>query len=350
MNTDELADFVIEHGQPKYRGEQIARWLGRGVVDIDEMTDLPKDFRSKIRDCCETGAPAIIDKFVSGRDGTVKYVFSFSNNCVLEGALLKYKHGNTACISSQAGCRMGCKFCASKPEDYLRNLSCGEMLGQVFAINRDIRDIGEAEKVNHVVVMGIGEPFDNYDNCLKFLKLLHDNPETGIGYRKMTVSTCGVVPGIETLADEGLQIGLSVSLHAPDDKTRGTLMPINKKYRVRQLIEACGLYAKKTGRRVTFEYALIDGVNDSEWHAAELVRKLKGMLCHVNLLPVNSIEGFGHKPPERIKIDRFEAILRGGGINATVRRVLGADIKAACGQLRKSQLESDSSVVTVESE
>jgi len=219
--------------------------------------------------------------------------------------------------------------------DFHRDLSPGEMLGQVFTINRDA-----GEKVNNVVVMGVGEPFDNYDSCISFIRLLHENPEASIGYRKVTISTCGLIPGIEKLAAEGLKAGLSVSLHAPDDRTRSSLMPINNRYPVGELLKACDMYAKSSGRRVTFEYAMINGVNDSERQARELALKLRGMLCHVNIIPINAVAGRGHRPPDKEKIARFEGVLRKGGVNATVRRVLGADIDAACGQLRSVNIQT----------
>ena len=254
---------------------------------------------------------------------------------------MKYRHGNTVCVSSQAGCRMGCSFCASKPEGFSRDLSCGEMLGQVTAISRDI----SSQVVDNIVIMGVGEPFNNYDNCLKFIRLLHDNPEIGISYRKVTISTCGLIPGIERLMVEGAPINLSISLHASNDRVRSALMPINKKYNINKLIEASRLYTKATGRRVTFEYAMISGVNDSEAFASELAAKLAGMLCHVNLIPVNAIEGSPYKPSDRTTIDRFENRLRRSGVNVTVRRALGGDVSGACGQLRSSGLADDEKMI-----
>ena len=334
LNIAELEAVAIGYGQPKFRGGQLLRWIGRGAVHFEEMTDLPKSFRDEIAVSYETGIPAIVDKVYSKKDGVVKYIFSAQDGNVVEGVLMRYKHGFTACISSQAGCRMGCRFCASKPEGFSRGLSCGEMLGQVLAMNRDL-----GERIGNVVVMGIGEPFDNYDNCLKFARLLHENPEAGIGYRKVTVSTCGVVPGIYRLAGEGLPIGLSVSLNAPNDEVRDIIMPINRKHRIKELLEACNTYICKTGRRVTFEYAMISGVNDHDAHAREVAAKLKNMLCHVNLIPVNRVEGSGFMPSSRLQISRFEGILQSGGVNATIRRTLGADIGAACGQLRKMSIQ-----------
>jgi 23S rRNA (adenine2503-C2)-methyltransferase len=244
---------------------------------------------------------------------------------------MKYRHGYTACVSSQAGCRMGCAFCASAPSAFSRSLSPGEMLGQVAAIGR-----AEGVAVGHVVVMGIGEPFDNYDGTLKFAALLHEHGKTGVGYRKLTISTCGHLPGILRLAREGLPIGLSVSLHAPNDAVRSALMPINRKYSIDKLIEGCKIYTYATKRRITFEYALIRGVNDSPGAAAELAGRISGMLCHVNLIPVNRTERSRYEPPPAGAVAAFAGALRRGGIETTVRRELGADVMAACGQLRNS--------------
>jgi 23S rRNA (adenine2503-C2)-methyltransferase len=278
-----------------------------------------------------TGIPAIAGVYPSRRDETVKYAFRTWDGNIIESVLMKYRHGYTVCVSSQAGCRMGCAFCASAPAAFSRSLSPGEMLGQVAAIGR-----AAGVPVGHVVVMGIGEPFDNYDSTLKFAALLHEHGELGIGYRKLTISTCGHLPGIRRLAGEGLPIGLSVSLHAPNDAIRSSLMPINRKYSIDKLIEGCKIYTYATKRRITFEYALIGGKNDSPGNARELAGRLRGMLCHVNLIPVNRTERSGFEPPPGNAVAAFVGALRRGGIEATVRRELGADVMAACGQLRNS--------------
>lgn len=278
-----------------------------------------------------TGIPAIAGVYPSRRDETVKYAFRTWDGNIIESVLMKYRHGYTACVSSQAGCRMGCAFCASVPAAFSRSLSPGEMLGQVAAIGR-----ASGAPVSRVVVMGIGEPFDNYDSTLKFAALLHEHGEIGIGYRKLTISTCGHLPGIRRLAGEGLPIGLSVSLHAPNDAIRSSLMPINRKYSIDKLIEGCKIYTYATKRRITFEYALIGGVNDSPGSARELAGRLRGMLCHVNLIPVNRTERSAFAPPPGSVVSAFADALRRGGIEATVRRELGADVMAACGQLRNS--------------
>jgi 23S rRNA (adenine2503-C2)-methyltransferase len=337
MDRAELTAWIAAFGQPGFRGGQIFRWIGRGAVSFEEMTDLPRALAADLARRCVTGVPERIARFQSQRDDTVKYAFRTRRGPVVESVLMRYHYGLSVCVSSQDGCRMGCAFCASRPEGFAGNLSPGEMFGQVGAIQRE-----SGRRVGHVVVMGVGEPFDNYDNTLKFIRLLHEHEETNVGYRKVTISTSGVVPGIRRLAESGLPIGLSVSLHAPNDGLRDRLMPVNKKYSIDKLLEGCKIYTGKTKRRVTFEYALIEGVNDSPEHAAELARRLKNMLCHVNLIPVNRTEGTDFRPSPQHSVRRFESLLSGGGVRTTVRRALGADISAACGQLRNHMSRSKS--------
>jgi len=320
---------LIEPDGHAWRSDQIFSWLGRGARSFDEMTNLPRDLRAALAQTAITGIPEVVGARHSERDGTVKYALKMSDGCIVESVLMRYKHGDSICVSSQAGCRMGCAFCATKPGSFARDLTPGEMYGQVILA-------GQIGRIGNVVVMGVGEPFNNYDNTLKFIRLLHEHPETGIGYRKVAISTCGILPGILRLAEEGLPIGLSVSLHAPRDTVRSSLMPVNHSFSIDKLLEACKIYTCKTKRRVTFEYALIEGINDAPDDAFELLRRVRGMLCHINLIPVNNTGDSSFKPSSKEGIKRFAGILENGGAQVTVRRRLGSDIMAACGQLRNT--------------
>jgi 23S rRNA (adenine2503-C2)-methyltransferase len=331
----ELEEMLSGIGQQKFRAKQIFQWLGRGIKDIDDMTDLSKALRQRLKDIAYIDSLEIVNKLVSKIDGTTKYLFKLKDGNIIESVLMDYKHGFTVCISSQVGCRMGCKFCASTGISLVRNLSAGEMLNQVLSIQSD-----EGIKVGNIVIMGIGEPMDNYYNVVKFLNIAHDLESLNISYRRMTVSTCGLVPGILKLSQEKLPINLAISLHAPNDEIRDTIMPVNKKYSIDKMIEACKIYTEATKRRITFEYAMIAGINDSIEHAIELARRIKGMLCHVNLIPVNTIEHAEFKQSDRKHIEKFKEILERHGIDTTVRRELGEDINAACGQLRRSIIEN----------
>lgn len=342
LNLDEMQQIFIEKGIEKFRAKQVFQWLHRGIRTFDEMTNLSKQLRERLQEWSYISNLKIESKLVSKLDGTAKYLFSLghgdtinnvSQKNVIESVLMKYKHGNTVCITSQIGCKMGCKFCASTGIPFIRNLTPGEMLDQVISIQMDC-----GERVSNVVIMGIGEPLDNYENVIKFLRLLNHEEGLNIGYRHISLSTCGLVPEILKLAKEAMPITLSISLHAPNDEIRGSTMPINKKYSIDKLIEACKIYTETTKRRISFEYAVIAGVNDSPDNAAELARKIKGMLCHVNLIPVNAVEGTGYKQGDRYRIENFKNILEKFGIETTVRREMGADIQAACGQLRRSTL------------
>ena len=326
-------------GKHDYRSAQIFKWLGRGAATFAEMTDIPLNLRASLSERAVTGIPQIVGEARSERDGTVKYAMRTSGGGIVESVLMSYRHGYSVCVSSQAGCRMGCTFCATKPGSFTGSLSPGEMYGQVAAIAYNAAQ----DRIGHVVVMGVGEPFDNYDNTLKFVRLLHEHQGTSISFRKITISTCGILSGILRLAEEGLPVGLSVSLHAPNDALRSRLMPVNRSCSIDKLLEGCKIYTYKTKRRVTFEYALIDGVNDAPDDAYELLRKIRGMLCHVNIIPVNKTENSGHLgylPSPRESVRRFVAILAEGGAQATVRRTLGTDIAAACGQLRNKAYET----------
>lgn len=326
LDFDRLAEFVQANGMPKYRTEQLFRWISRGVLSFSEMTDISKDLRAKLDDIASLPVLNIEKKLVSS-DGTVKFLFTLADGEHVETVVMKYEHGNSVCISSQVGCRMNCAFCASSLKGLQRCLTSGEMLAQVAVANKECG-------VSSVVVMGIGEPMDNYDNILTFLGNLSDPRGLAMSLRHVSVSTCGIVPKINELAEKKLQLTLSVSLHAPDDETRNKIMPINRRWNVKELIGACKNYIEKTGRRISFEYTLIDGVNDSVRHAETLANLLRGMLAHVNLIPVNYVPERGFKPASSNNVRRFYDTLKNKGINVTVRRTLGSDINAACGQLR----------------
>lgn len=329
MDLEALKEYLAGLGLPPYRGEQIFRWMHRGVSSFEEMSDLPLSLREKLKGQCTLEVLQTETVQISRRDGTRKYLFSLEDGQKIESVLMRYRYGNTACISSQAGCRMGCAFCASKEGGLIRQLTEGEMLEQVLRMKRE-----SGLEIQHVVVMGTGEPFDNYRNLVGFLRLLHNPLGLGMSYRSMTVSTCGLIPGIDAFAGDMPQTTLAVSLHAPQETLRSRLMPINRKYPLKELMEACRRYTQRTNKRITFEYVLIEGVNDSGRMAESLALLLKGMLCHVNLIPFNGIyrNAFRSASPEVCR--RFLRILSDNGIQATLRRELGRDIDGACGQLR----------------
>ncbi len=329
MLPEELATYMGALGQPKYRADQVFRWLHSVGVGFDGMTDLSKPLREKLKENCFIPDVTIAAKQVSAIDGTVKYLFRLYDGEYIESVFMRYHHGNTLCISTQAGCRMGCKFCASTLKGLKRNLLAAEMISQIQAAEKDT-----GERVSGVVLMGMGEPLDNYDNVLKFLRLVNHPKGLNIGHRHISLSTCGLVDNIKRLGEEKLQITLSVSLHAPNDALRQSIMPIANKYSVDELLQACRDYEKQTGRRTSFEYALISGVTDTPELAEELGKKLKGSLCHVNLIPVNEIKERSYRSATRTAAATFVKILEKFGITATVRRKLGSDISAACGQLR----------------
>ena len=333
MEIDELEGFVLSLGEPKFRARQIFEWVNKGVKDIDSMTNLSKDLRENLKRKAYINNFEIVKKLISKIDGTRKYIFKLYDNDVIESVLMKYSYGFSVCISSQAGCRMGCSFCASTGAGFKRNLTAGEMLDQVLTIKNDIK-----ERIGNIVIMGIGEPFDNYDNLIKFLRLVNHKDGLNIGLRYITVSTCGLVPQILKFSKENMPVTLSVSLHAPDDETRSKIMPVNNKYPLDKLVEACKIYTMITNRRITFEYSLINGINDSSGHAEKLASLIKGMLCHVNLIPVNTVSNTGYKRSSRESIEMFKNILEKHGIKVTIRRGLGRDIDAACGQLEEEIL------------
>ena len=330
---DELAEYLQSIGEAKFRTEQIFSWLHKGVESFDEMTNLSKITREKQSQECFVSTLKIREKYVSKLDKTTKYLFELPDGNCIESVVMYYKHGITICISSQIGCRMGCGFCASTIGGLYRNLTPGEILNQVIFASKDI-----GERISNIVMMGIGEPLDNFDNVVKFLHNVNHPKGINIGYRHISLSTCGVVPKIYELAEQDMPITLSVSLHAPNDEIRSSIMPINKKYHIDELMRACRDYIKKTTRRISFEYSLISGVNDSLENADELAGLLRGMLAHVNLIPVNKIEERDYHKGDKKQIRAFCERLMSHGINATVRRELGSDIQASCGQLRKKLL------------
>jgi len=331
LTLTELENFLYELGAEKYRAKQVAEWIfQKGAASFQEMTNLSRVLRERLNNVAWISRPEVLARQVSKRGDTVKYLFGLHDGQAVESVLMKHDYGNSVCVSTQVGCRMGCRLCASGLEGLVRNLSPGEIYDQVLVIQQDT-----GERVSHVVIMGSGEPLDNYGATLAFIHNITAAYGLNISYRHITVSTCGLVPGIRELAGEKLALTLAVSLHAPNDLLRNSLVPINKKYPLKELMSACRDYARETGRRVTFEYALIAEVNDSRDHAMELGRLLAGMLCHVNLIPANPVAERGVKPPSREQVDLFKTILEKQGITTTVRRELGADIDAACGQLRR---------------
>lgn len=334
MYPAELEEYFLSIGEPKYRAGQVFARLSAGDTDFSVMTALPSALRTRLSESCVIARAEIASRLVSKIDGTIKYLFSFSDGEKIESVLMRYKYGNTVCISTQAGCRMGCSFCASPLNGFRRNLTAGEMLEQVMAVMRDT-----GEKVTGIVLMGIGEPLDNYDNVLRFLRLVNDPAGLNISHRHISLSTCGLVDRIDALSREKLQITLSVSLHAPCDEIRCRIMPVAKIYPFDSLMAACRRYTAATNRRISYEYALISGVNDSDRDAHSLGRLLAGQLCHVNLIPVNEVKERGYKKSTRERVNGFAGILESYKINTTVRRRLGGDINASCGQLRAEHTE-----------
>ncbi len=331
MSRTELAAFLSELGQPRFREKQVFQWLHRGVESFDEMSNLPKPLREQLKENCTLTVPQVARKQVSKIDGTIKYLWELADGNCVESVLMRYKHGNTICVSSEVGCLMGCAFCASTLGGLVRRLTPAEILDQVIFTQKD-----SGLPISNIVMMGIGEPLDNYDNVMRFLTLVNDSEGLNIGMRHISLSTCGLVEKIDRLADEGLQLTLSVSLHAPDDATRSRLMPVNRAVGVDRLMESCRRYFDKTGRRISYEYAMVDGVNDSDWQADRLAALLKGQGAHVNLIPLNNVEESPLKPSRRVAA--FQKRLESHGVTCTVRRKLGGDIDASCGQLRRKAM------------
>lgn len=331
MTLEELTAWFKEQGEPAFRAKQVFQWLYRGVTSFDEMSNLSKALRQKLNETCFIAVPKVARKQVSALDGTIKYLWELEDGNCIETVLMRYKHGNTVCISCQVGCRMGCAFCASTLAGKVRDLTPAEMINQVLFTQMD-----SGAPISNIVLMGIGEPLDNYDTVMKFLTLVNHPDGMNIGMRHISLSTCGLTDKIDKLAQLGLQLTLSVSLHAPDDETRSKIMPVNRAVGVEKLIDTCRRYFQTTGRRISYEYAMIDGVNDSDAQADLLAHLLKGQPGHVNLIPLNEVEESPLKPSRRVAA--FQKRLESHGVTATVRRKLGGDIDASCGQLRRKAM------------
>lgn len=330
LTFEELKEFVCNLGEKSFRAKQIFSWLHKGVESFDEMTDISQSLRKKLSEVSYISRLEIVRKLESKLDETKKYLFRLDDGNLIESVVMYYKHGITICISCQVGCRMGCKFCASTIGGLERSLSSGEILDQIIFAQKDI-----GERISNIVMMGMGEPLDNFDNVIKFLNIVNDENGLNIGYRHISLSTCGIVPNIKKLMMIDIPITLSISLHAPTDEMRSGIMPINNAYNTEMLLEACREYAVYTKRRISFEFALIKNVNDNKEVASLLANKLKGMLCHVNLIPINNVEENDFQKPSKEKIKEFMSVLERHRIAVTVRRELGSDINASCGQLRR---------------
>ena len=330
MTQAEIAQLLKDMGEPAFRAKQLYTWLHKGVRSYDEMTNLPKSLRDRLAESYPFYPPKVIRKQESQKDGTIKYLWELHDGNCVETVLMRYHYGNTVCISTEVGCRMGCAFCASTLGGLVRKLEPCEMLDQVL-----FTQVDSGLPISHIVLMGIGEPLDNYENVMRFLELVNSADGMNISMRHISLSTCGIVPGIDRLAEEKLQLTLSVSLHAPTDAIRNTIMPVNKAYPTEELLKACRRYYEKTNRRISFEYAMINGVNDTPEAAKTLLRRLKGLPAHMNLIPLNHVEESPLKPSTRQAVQTFQKILEEGGVTATVRRTLGSDIDASCGQLRR---------------
>ena len=330
LTLPELTDTIKELGQPAFRGKQVYTWLHKGVRSYSEMSNLPKGLRDMLSEKYPIQAPEVVRKQESKKDGTIKYLWRLSDGNCVETVLMRYRYGNTVCISTEVGCRMGCAFCASTIGGLVRRLEPYEMLDEVL-----FTQIDSGLPISHIVLMGIGEPLDNFENVMRFLELVNSEEGMNISMRHISLSTCGLVPKIDELAKRKLQISLAISLHGPNDEIRNKVMPVNKAYPMDVLLDACRRYYDATGRRLHFEYAMIDGLNDSEAHARELLQRLKGLGAHVNLIPLNHVEESPLKPSSKAAVAKFQRILEEGGVTATVRRTLGSDIDASCGQLRR---------------
>ena len=332
MTLEEMTALLKEMGQPAFRGKQVFEWLHRGVTSFEEMSNLSKDLRAKLAETCYITVPTVERKQESKLDGTIKYLWKLRDGNCIETVLMRYHHGNTVCVSCQVGCRMGCAFCASTLGGKVRDLSASEILDQVIFTQKD-----SGQPISNIVMMGIGEPLDNWDNVYRFLTLVNHPNGLNIGMRHISLSTCGLVKQIDKLAELGLQLTLSVSLHAPEDEIRSKIMPVNKGIGVEKLMDTCRRYFNTTGRRISYEYAMIDGVNDSDEQADRLAALLRGQPGHVNLIPLNDVEESPLRPSRRVR--EFQKRLESHGVTATVRRRLGGDIDASCGQLRRKTMK-----------
>ena len=330
MTQPEIAAVLKELGQPAFRAKQVYTWLHKGVRSYEEMTNLPKALREILAEKYPLYVPQVVRKQESQKDGTIKYLWQLADGNCVETVLMRYHYGNTVCISTEVGCAMGCAFCASTLGGLVRRLEPYEMLDQVL-----FTQVDSGLPVSHIVLMGIGEPLDNFDNVMRFLELVNSADGMNISMRHISLSTCGLVPKIDALAQKKLQISLAISLHGPNDTIRNQIMPVNKAYPIDVLLDACRRYYAATSRRIHFEYAMIDGVNDQQIHAKELLQRLKGLPAHVNMIPLNHVEESPLKPSSKAAVAKFQKILEDGGVTATVRRTLGSDIDASCGQLRR---------------
>lgn len=337
LSLRDIEELFLELGEKKFRGEQTFNFIHKNMeTSISKITALPKELRDKLEKNFTIGDISVFKRYDSEIDDTKKYLFLLEDGNIIESVAMKYKYGTSACISTQIGCRMGCSFCASTKEGLVRNLNSSEMLSEVYKIQQNLNT-----KLSNIVLMGSGEPLDNYDNVISFLKILHDEKGQNFGYRNITLSTCGLVPNIRKLADEGIPITLSVSLHSPFDEERKKIMPIGSKYIIEEILKSCHYYVNKTNRRITFEYTLIDEINDRKEDLEELSRILKGLSCHVNLISLNPIKEFNKTKANRNKLKDFKDGLKQRGVPATVRREMGSDINAACGQLRREYIKKD---------
>ena len=337
MTQSEIGAVFQELGLPAFRAKQVYSWLHKGVRSYDEMTNLPKSLRDVLSEKYPIHPPKVVRKQESAKDGTIKYLWQLQDGNCVETVLMRYRYGSTVCISTEVGCGMGCAFCASTIGGLVRRLEPYEMLDEVL-----FTQVDSGQTVSHVVLMGIGEPLDNFDNVMRFLELVNSPDGLNISMRHISLSTCGLVPKIDALAQRKLQLSLAISLHGPNDEIRGRLMPVNRAYPMDQLLAACRRYYAATSRRIHFEYAMIDGVNDSEDNAKELLQRLKGLPAHVNMIPLNHVEESPLKPSSRTAVAKFQKILEAGGVTATVRRTLGGDIDASCGQLRRKYTKEKS--------
>lgn len=333
-SLEEISVWMKENSESSFRAKQVFSWIYKNVWDFDDMKNLPKSLIEKLKGNFYIGVPEVVEEYESTLDGTKKILFAFKDGNIIESVIMKYKYGNSICISTQVGCRMGCKFCASTLEGRVRNLTAGEILSEVIVAQKVL-----GERISNIVLMGSGEPLDNYENVTKFLDLVNAEYGLNIGQRHITLSTCGLVPRIYELADKGYSITLAISLHAFSDEKRREIMPIAKKYSIKEILEACDYYFEKTGRRITFEYSLVSGINDGKEDAKSLSKLLKGRQCHINLIPVNEIKENTLKRPSKKTIEEFERIVSEHGLDVTVRREMGNDINAACGQLRRNFLK-----------
>ena len=337
LTLEELEQVIEELGEKKFRAKQIYGWIHQKLIqDLEEMGNVPKKLREKLQETLGFYPIRELDRLVSNIDGTSKFIFALRDGSVIESVLMKYKHGNSVCVSSQVGCRMGCRFCASTLDGLSRNLLPSEILDQIYYIQRVT-----GERVSNIVLMGTGEPFDNFNNVMRFLDLMTNENGLHLSQRSITISTCGLVPKIKEFADYGMQCNLAISLHAPTDEMRKELMPVANRYTIDQILEACQYFFEKTGRRITFEYSLVAGINDKREHANILIKRLKDLNCHVNLIPVNPIEERDYKQSTADSILEFKNILEKNHIQATIRREMGRDIQAACGQLRRKYTKAN---------